>query len=35
MDEFEILDPRFRPHVLPNAPLVKLDEGFAWLEGSV
>ena len=35
MDEFDILDPRFRPYVLPNAPLVKLGEGFAWLEGPV
>ena len=35
MDSFEILDPRFRTYVLPNAPLVKLGEGFAWLEGPV
>jgi gluconolactonase len=35
MDSFEILDPRFRSYVLPNAPLVKLGEGFAWLEGPV
>lgn len=35
MDGFEILDPRFRAYVLPNAPLVKLGEGFAWLEGRV
>ncbi|MGA8381892.1 MAG: SMP-30/gluconolactonase/LRE family protein [Stellaceae bacterium] len=35
MDGFEILDPRFRAYVLPNAPLVKLGEGFAWLEGPV
>jgi len=35
MDEFEILDPRFRAYVLPNAPLVWLGEGFAWLEGPV
>jgi gluconolactonase len=34
-DCFEILDPRFRRCVLPNAPLVKLGEGFAWLEGPV
>ena len=33
MDGFDILDPRFRHYVLPNAPLVKLAEGFAWLEG--
>jgi gluconolactonase len=35
MDGFEILDPRFRAYVLPNAPLVTLGEGFAWLEGPV
>ena len=35
MDGFEIHDPRFRHYVLPNAPLVKLGEGFAWLEGPV
>jgi gluconolactonase len=35
MDGFEILDERFRSYVLPNAPLVKLAEGFAWLEGPV
>ena len=34
-DGFEILDPRFRSYVLPNAPLVMLGEGFAWLEGPV
>ena len=33
MAEFDIHDPRFRSLVLPNAPLVKLAEGFAWLEG--
>ena len=32
---FKIFDPRFRSFVLPNAPLVKLGEGFAWLEGPV
>jgi gluconolactonase len=32
---FEILDPRFLPLALPNAPLLKLGEGFAWLEGPV
>jgi gluconolactonase len=32
---FEIWDPRFRHYALPNAPLVKLGEGFAWLEGPV
>ena len=35
MDNFEIHDPRFRSYVLPNAPLLKLAEGFAWLEGPV
>ncbi len=35
MDAFETLDPRFRAYVLPNAPLVKLGDGFAWLEGPV
>jgi gluconolactonase len=34
-DQFEIADPRFRSYVLPNAPLVKLADGFAWLEGPV
>src|ERR1700712_34441 len=33
MDGFDILDQRFRRYVLPNAPLVKLADGFAWLEG--
>ena len=35
MDGFDIHDPLFRHLVLPNAPLVKLGEGFAWLEGPV
>lgn len=35
MEGFEIHDARFRQYVLPNAPLVKLGEGFAWLEGPV
>ncbi|TPG58651.1 SMP-30/gluconolactonase/LRE family protein [Roseomonas nepalensis] len=35
MDGFEVHDPRFLGYVLPNAPLVKLGEGFAWLEGPV
>jgi hypothetical protein len=35
MDGVDILDPRFRPYVLPNAPLVELGAGFAWLEGPV
>jgi gluconolactonase len=35
MDGFEIIDPRFRRFVLPNAPLERLAEGFRWLEGPV
>jgi len=35
MSDYEILDPRFRSMVLPNAPLEKLAEGFRWLEGPV
>ncbi len=35
MSDYEILDPRFRDMVLPNAPLEKLAEGFRWLEGPV
>src|SRR5665213_60444 len=35
MDGFDILDERFHAYVLPNAALVKLGEGFAWLEGPV
>jgi len=35
VDGFAILDPRFNAFVLPNAPLVKLADGFAWLEGPV
>ena len=35
MDGFEIHDPAFRRLVLPNAPLVRLGDGFAWLEGPV
>jgi len=35
VDGFAILDPRFNFFVLPNAPLVKLADGFAWLEGPV
>jgi gluconolactonase len=35
MAPFDILDPRFRSCVLPNAPLTKLGEGFGWLEGPV
>ncbi len=33
--DFEIIDPRFKGFVLPNAPLTKLGEGFGWLEGPV
>ena len=32
---FEFFDDRFRGFVLPNAALVKLGDGFAWLEGPV
>lgn len=35
MPDYEILDPRFRSMVLPNAPLEKLADGFRWLEGPV
>jgi gluconolactonase len=35
MSDYEILDPRFRAMVLPNAPLEKLADGFRWLEGPV
>jgi gluconolactonase len=35
MDGFEIVDPRFRAMVLPNAPLLTLGEGYGWLEGPV
>lgn len=35
MSDFEIIDPRFKDFVLPNAPLEKLGEGFRWLEGPV
>ncbi len=31
----ETRDPRFTPCVLPNAPLLTLGEGYAWLEGPV
>ena len=34
-DSIVELDPRFRPCVLPNAPLLTLGEGYAWLEGPV
>ncbi|MDB5774242.1 MAG: gluconolactonase [Herbaspirillum sp.] len=35
MTDFEIVDPRFKSFVLPNAPLEKLGEGCRWLEGPV
>ena len=35
MEPYEILDPRFRRCVLPNASLVTLAEGLGWLEGPV
>ena len=35
MDGFDIHDEAFRAYVLPNAPLVTLGEGYAWLEGPV
>jgi gluconolactonase len=35
MDGFDIIDPRFKAFVLPNAPLEFLADGFRWLEGPV
>jgi gluconolactonase len=35
MADFEIIDPRFRKLVLPNAPLETLGTGYRWLEGPV
>jgi gluconolactonase len=35
MDRYSIADPAFRALVLPNAPLLVLARGFAWLEGPV
>ncbi|TAN05205.1 MAG: SMP-30/gluconolactonase/LRE family protein [Rhodanobacteraceae bacterium] len=35
MSDYEIIDPRFRTMVLPNASLEKLADGFRWLEGPV
>ena len=35
MPDYEIHDERFRPLVLPNAPLETLGEGYRWLEGPV
>ena len=34
-DWIEQLDPRFTSCVLPNAPLLTLGDGYAWLEGPV
>ena len=34
-DWLQQCDPRFKPLVLPNAPLLTLGEGYAWLEGPV
>jgi gluconolactonase len=33
MSDVDIIDPRFRHYVLPNAALLKLADGFGWLEG--
>ena len=33
--DVEIIDPRFKAMVLPNAALELLDDGFRWLEGPV
>lgn len=35
MDGIDIIDPRFKSFVLPNAPLERLGEGYRWLEGPV
>lgn len=35
MTDYDIVDPRFRSMVLPNAPLEKLADGFLWTEGPV
>ena len=35
MADFDIVDPRFKALVLPNASLEKLADGFRWLEGPV
>jgi gluconolactonase len=34
-ESYEVFDDRFLAYVLPNAQLVKLGDGFAWLEGPV
>jgi gluconolactonase len=33
MKPYEIIEPSFQSLVLPNAPLLTLGDGFAWLEG--
>jgi gluconolactonase len=33
MSDVDIIEPGFRHYVLPNAPLLKLADGFGWLEG--
>ncbi|MEO9212046.1 MAG: SMP-30/gluconolactonase/LRE family protein [Caulobacteraceae bacterium] len=35
MKDIEVIDPAFFGYVLDNAPLEKLADGFAWLEGPV
>jgi gluconolactonase len=35
MDRYFIADPAFKALILPNAPLITLGTGFAWLEGPV
>jgi gluconolactonase len=35
MSDVDIIEPRFRHYVLPNAPLLELASGFGWLEGPV
>ena len=35
MSDYEVIDPRFRELVLPNAPLERLADGFRWAEGPV
>ncbi len=33
MNDIDLIEPRFRHYVLPNAPLERLADGFGWLEG--
>ncbi len=35
MDRYELIQPRFKTLILPNANLEKLAEGFRWTEGPV